>query len=128
MKALVIPISFKDKPHLIDVPKGKELQTYYTTMNCRVIDCVELHYDSTTHKAIDCIVDDEGVFDNKLNNYWARAYLFGLVPVPLFGTTIIVMSNLNNGESVEIDFDKVKSVLISEYGFTESDFDNCKGI
>jgi len=128
MKALVIPISFKDKPRFIDVPKGKELQTYYATINCRVIDYVELHYDSTTHKTIDCVVDDEGLFDSKPNDYWARAYLFGLVPAPLFGITIIVMSNLNNGESVGVNFNKVKSVLISEFGFTESDFDNCKGI
>lgn len=126
MKALVIPTSFVDKPFVIDVPKGKELQTYYSTIGCRLIDIVELHYDEASNKTIDCIVDDEGLLNgSEINLYWAKAYVLGLINSPLYGTTIITMSNLTTGNSIGISLSQVKNVLIENYGFTEDDFENC---
>lgn len=123
MKAIVIPIFLNQQPYLIEVPLNKELKTYYDTIGCRLIDVVTLY--SNDHIAIDCIVDDEGVINGSMpNRYWLRSYVNEKSLIPLFGVTIITMTDLDTGETIDLDLKKAKDVLIRAYGFTDKELEN----
>lgn len=121
MKGLVIPTSFDDKPYIIELGKDS-LQTYYKTIGCRVIDIVTLGYDKTG-LAIDAVIDDEGLLNHSpVNERFFFAYLAQLICSPLFGTVVIVMTNENTGNTTKLNLAKVKNLLVSNFGFMESDF------
>lgn len=123
MKAIVIPIFLNQQPYLIEVPLNKELKTYYDTIGCRLIDVVTLY--SNDHVAIDCIVDDEGVINGSMpNRYWLRSYVNEKSLIPLFGVTIVTMTDLDTGETIDLNLKKAKDVLIRTYGFTNEELEN----
>jgi hypothetical protein len=123
MKAIVIPVFSNQQPYLIEVPLNEELKTYYDTIGCRLIDVVMLY--SNDNIAIDCIVDDEGVISGgMLNRYWLRSYMNGDSNIPLFGITIITMTDLDTGATIDLDLKKAKDVLIHMYGFTDEELEN----
>ena len=123
MKAIVVPIYLTERPYMIDVHPMNELATYYKTINCRLIDVVTIY--NNEHIAIDCIVDDEGLINyQELNHYWLRAYLYDKCNLPLFGITIITMTNLDTGDTIDLDLNKAKDVLKHMYGFTDYELEN----
>ena len=122
MKVIVIPTSLSDKPYLAEV-EGYHLRTWYSIIGCRCIDVVEIQY--SDKDSIDCIVDDEGMINGSpVNQYWARAYKKGFCYNPLFGITLITMTNTDNGETIDLDIPRIKEELINHYGFTKEELNN----
>lgn len=121
MKALVIPTSIDEKLRLIDIGKHP-LCTFYREIDCNVIDYVTLDTD-TNGISIDAVVDDEGMLNgSRVNQRFFISYLERLIPQPLFGTIIVVMTNEETGETTKFDLARVKDTLVRNFGFMESDF------
>ena len=123
MRGIVIPTLLGSKPFVIDLGPN-QLQTFYKVIDCRCIDIVELDEDNAI--AIDCVIDDEGLLASKpINQYWGRSYLFGCCDMPLFGITVITMTDLSTGETIDINLSKVRRILVEKFGFTESELIDC---
>lgn len=121
VKAVVIPVSFNDKPFLVELLDNNHLASLYKYIGCSCIDVVYLaEYDD---HSVDMFVDDEGLLnESPLNQYFLRAYRNGLCVSPLAGVGVVTRSN-DEGETVDIDLQETKTVL-KEFGFTEEELSN----
>lgn len=123
MRGIVIPTLLGSKPFVIDLGQN-QLQTFYKVIGCRCIDIVEL--DENNGISVDCVIDDEGLLDDQpINQFWGRSYLFGRCNIPLFGITVITMTDLETGETIDIDLPKVRRILVEKFGFTERELSDC---
>ena len=121
MKAIVIPTSLNEKPFVIDLGYN-ELRSYYKHIGCDCIDFVTLYYDYASKRAIECVVDDEGLLNGSpINEYWKRACNEGHANYPLAGKTVITMTDRQSGDTCELDIDFTKTVLHDLYAFKHCD-------
>ena len=119
VKAVVIPVSLKEKPYITTI---EDYKSYYPIIGCRAFDVVSL--DEYDHYSVDCFVDDEGQLNGSpVNQYFLRAYRAGLVHYPLFGIGVVNLTDLDTGESAELDSKLVKDTL-KKYGFIDSELSN----
>lgn len=117
IKAVVIPTSLSDKIKVVEL--DDTYRSYYPIIKCRLIDVVELYSDDRI--SVDCVVDDEGILNDKpMNEYWLMSYLNGKSNSPLYGITVITMTDLDTGETIDTDLSFVKNILIRDYGFSAS--------
>lgn len=121
MKALVIPTSVASSMKIVELGEN-QLQSFYKIIGCRVIDYLTLG--SKGSLAIDAVIDDEALLQQcpVANQRFCIAYCEGLMHCPIFGTVVIVMTNENTGETTELNLQKVKQLLTSQYGFSPNDF------
>lgn len=114
MKAVVIPTSLNNKPYLIELGNN-ENEVFHRVIGCNCIDSICLSNDG--RYSIECILDDEGLIKRlPFNEYW------NISAYRLVGTLIICMTDRLTGETVELDLNKVKSVLVNYYNFNKSYF------
>ena len=119
IKAVVIPVSLKEKPYITTID---DYRSYYPIIGCRAFDVVTLYDDD--HCSVDCYIDDEGqINESPVNQYFLRAYQAGLVNYPLFGIGVVNITDLESGESSELNIDLVKDTL-KNYGFIESELED----
>lgn len=118
MKAIKIPVSNNDKLSLIELELN-ELQTYHKEIGCDYVDFCVLW--SNTSYSIDAVIDDSGAINGKLEN---ERFSNSRSSYKFYGNVIITMTDRNSGETVDIDFELVRYILINVYGFKESDFYN----
>lgn len=117
IEAVVIPVSLKDKPYVVSIED--KYQSYLPLIGCRCFDVVELYSDDKV--SVDCYVDDEGLINGSpVSVYWFRAYKEGLIHSPLFGVSVITMTNMETGETTETDLSLIKKTLAS-FGFTQEE-------
>ena len=117
IRALCIPTSLEEKPYIVTLNNYGD---FSDEIGCRSLDVVCLWDDGEI--SIDCFLDDEGIINNSPdNNYWLRSYLRGFTIQPFYGKTLISMTNLDTGESIDIDPVFVSKILKENFGFKESE-------
>lgn len=122
MKALMIPVPHNNKPVVIELGDN-ELQTYHKEIGCDCIDICHLWRNSEVF--IDAVVSDCGAIDGtKVNERFYMAYRDRLCNYPLYGIVIITMTDIKSGDTLDLDLNLVKKVLMSYYGFSDEDFWN----
>lgn len=120
MRALVIPVSEKDKPYFVTID-DQELKTYYKEIGCSCIDFCALGYNG--RYVLEAAVDDCGLLNGSpLNERFDRVYRNGDANSTLAGVAVISMSDLLTGDTVDLDEDFVISVLCNDLGFDINDF------
>ena len=120
MKALMIPVPHNNEPVVIELGDN-ELQTYHKEIGCDCIDVCHLWRNGKV--SIDAVVSDCGAIDGtKVNERFYMAYRDHRCNYPLYGIVIIVMTDRDSGDTVELNMDLVKMVLVDYYGFDRSDF------
>lgn len=127
MKALVIPASINENMRLINIGKDP-LRTFYKAIGCRLIDVITLTYLNRGHYlALDAVVDDEGLLnDSPINERFILAYKARRICSPIFGTVVIVMTDEASGETVDLEFETVKNILINKFEFLPAFFKDLK--
>lgn len=119
IKVVVIPVSLEVKPYVAEI--DDDYRSYYPIIGCRAFDVVSLY--SKDGKSVDAFVDDEGQINGSLvNEYWLRAYYLNKVHYPLYGISVITITDENSGESADMDFWLVREALL-ELGFIDSELD-----
>ena len=117
IRAIYIPISLHDSPRIVNIG---DHSSFSNAIGCRCIDVVSLWESDTV--SIDCFVDDEGMINgSEINGYWLRAFAMHKTTQPLYGATLVSMTDLNTGDSIDIDPVAVCKVLREHFGFTERD-------
>lgn len=121
IKAVVIPTSLKDKPYIVTINAYTD---YYKHIGCRSFDVVTL--DDNGKIAVDCYVDDEGLINSSpVNEYFLRAYRRGIANQPLFGIGVVNITDLDSGESIDLDINAVTRVLM-DLGFSYEELSNLR--
>lgn len=125
MKALMIPVPHNNKPCTIDLDERNELETYYKEIGCDCIDTCCLWRNNQV--SIDAVVSDCGAIDGtKVNERFYMAYMDNRCFYPLYGIVIVVMTDCETGETIELDIPLVTKILTKYYGFAERDFWNLR--
>lgn len=115
IRTLCIPTSLEETPYIVTLNKYGD---FSDKIGCRALDVVCLWDDGET--SVDCFLDDEGMINNSpVNNYWLRSYLRGFTIQPFYGKALISMTNLDTGESIDIDPVFVSKILKENFGFTD---------
>lgn len=117
IKVVVIPVSLEVKPYVAEI--DDDYRSYYPLIGCRTFDVVSLY--SKDGKSVDAFVDDEGQINGSpVNEYWLRSYYLNKVHYPLYGISVITITDENSGESADMDLGLVREALL-ELGFIDSE-------